>query len=110
LESEELMEHKYGWQGKTVRNADGRTGTIALEDGFGPWLDLHIKCEDGTKAKVKLNALKRDSGDAGWQWWCPEFAENPAWLPLGEQGAPLAYAETPNENGNRPVVVGWHLG
>ena len=90
------MENEYGWQGKTVRNADGRTGTIALEDGFGPWLDLHIECSDGTKAKVKLNARGRDSGDSGWQWWCPEFANKPAWLPLGEHGAPLEYAETPN--------------
>ena len=81
----------YGWQGKTVRNSDGRAGVIALEDGFGLWLDLHIECHDGTKATVKLNERGRDSGDAGWQWRCPEFAGKPAWLPLGEHGAPLAY-------------------
>jgi len=101
------MEHKYGWHGKKVRNVDGRTGVIAVEDGFGPCLDLHIECNDGTKAKVKLNARRGDSGDAGWQWWCPEFADRGAWLPLGEQGAPLSYAETPNTQGHagrRPRV------
>jgi hypothetical protein len=93
------MGHKYGWQGKTVRNADARTGVIAIENGFGPYLDLHIECSDGTRAKVKLNARGRDSGEAGWQWWCPEFDGidgKAAWLPLGEHGAPLAYAEIPN--------------
>lgn len=90
------MRHKYGWQGKAVRNADGRAGVIALADGFGPWLDLYIECTDGTKAQVKLNALGCDSGDAGWQWLCPDFSGKPAWLPLGEQGAPLVYIETPN--------------
>jgi hypothetical protein len=89
-----MSEYEYGWKGKTVRNADGRTGVISQEDGFGPWLDLHIKCDDNTKAEVKLNARGRDSGDSGWQWWCPEFSDKPAWLPLGEQGAPMEYADS----------------
>ena len=92
FEGDGKMEYTYGWQGKTVRNADGRTGVIAIAEGFGWWLDLHIECEDGTKAKVQLKERGRDSGEAGWQWWCPEFAGKPAWIPLGDQGAPLAYA------------------
>jgi len=84
---------KYGWLGKKVRNIDGRQGVIGMEDGFGPCLDLYIDCEDGTKAKVRLNEHRRDDGESGWQWWCPEFGEKGAWLPLGDQGAPLTYAE-----------------
>ena len=93
VNGEKTMGHRYGWLGKRVRNIDGRTGVIAIEDGFGHLLDLHIDCVDGTKAKVSLKKHGRDSGESGWQWWCPEFAERPAWLPLGDQGAPLAYAE-----------------
>jgi len=97
------MAHKYGWQGKHVRNVDGRTGTIAREDDFGPWLDLHIQCADSSKAKVQLNGQGRDGGEAGWQWWCPGFSLGPAWLPLGEQGAALAYGQTPDIA--RPATV-----
>lgn len=74
-----------------MRNSDGRDGVITLEDGFGPWLDLHIKCVDGSKAMVKLSGIGRDTGEAGWQWWCPEFCFGEAWIPLGELGAPLEY-------------------
>lgn len=89
------MTNNNGWRGLTVRNVDGRTGKISREEGFGPWLDLHIQCTDGSTAKVTLNSGGPDSGDAGWQWWCPEFSEGAAWLRLGEIGADLVYGQPP---------------
>ncbi len=98
------MDNVHSWKGKNVRHLDGRTGVIATEDGFGPWLDLHIQCSDGTKATVTLNARGRDSGEAGWQWWCPDFGGRQAWLPLGEQGAPLEYAGESQDAGSEAKV------
>lgn len=86
----------YGWRGKQVRNSDGRTGVISSEDGFGAILDLHIKTSDGANVKVTLNARGSDTGEPRWQWWCPEFSPEAAWLPLGEHGAPVAYGQPPN--------------
>lgn len=79
-----------GWERKKVRNRDGRTGVIEEADGFAHWLDLHIRCDDGTKAVVKMNARGQDGGDPGWQWWCESFGSAGAWLPLGDLGAPMA--------------------
>jgi hypothetical protein len=81
---------RYGWLGKTVRNQDGRTGTITAENPWGPWCELTITAEDGSIAKITLCANSADIGDAGWQWWCPEFSHGSAWLPLGDKGAPIS--------------------
>lgn len=97
------MTHKHGWQGTQVRNVDGRTGTIAREEDFGMWLDLHIACADGDRPKVRLNTWGADGGEAGWQWWCPGFSLGPAWLPLGEQGAAVAYGQPPDLDRQVPV-------
>ena len=87
---------EYGWLNKQVKNADGRCGLISDENGWGPWLDLHIECIGGGTAKVVLNARGADGGEHGWQWWCPEFSNVPAWLPLGENGAAIEYGSPPN--------------
>jgi len=79
------VKSRYGWKGKKVRTADGRTGAIAVEIPWGSLLDLVIQCDDGTQSKVTLNARGKDSGDHSWQWYCPDFMDGAAWLPLTDQ-------------------------
>jgi hypothetical protein len=83
-----------GWKGKKVRHKDGRTGAIDIEDTWFGGADLHIACEDGSRAVVRLNARRGDGGEAGWQWWCPEFSRGAAWLPLGDNGAPYQQGDS----------------
>jgi hypothetical protein len=80
-----------GWIGKEVRSADGRFGVIkeAIQAAWS--IDLYIASEDGSVAKVTLNARGPDSGDHTWQWYCPNFCHGPAWLPLTEQSPVLEY-------------------
>ncbi len=85
---------KYGYQGRTVRHTDGRTGKIVLEDGFAHQLDLHIRCDDGSKSVVRLDCRYGDKGEEGWCYYRENFdGSRSAWLPLGEQGGPLQYVE-----------------
>lgn len=89
-----MSNSEYGWRGIAVRNADGRTGAITSEDGFGPWLELRITCTDGAMSTVHLNARGKDSGESGWQWLCEDFSGGPAWLRLGDLGAPHSIPPT----------------
>lgn len=75
----------YGWKGKKVRNADGRTGKIVREDEWFAGVDLHLAVDGGEqRVVVNLRARGKDGGDPGWQWWCPEFCGGARWLPLAE--------------------------
>jgi hypothetical protein len=86
------VKSRYGWKGKKVRAIDGRTGVITHEGPFGHWLDLIIQCDDGTQSKVSLNARGKDSGDHAWQWYCDNFMDGPAWLPLTDQSPAMQMA------------------
>lgn len=78
------MDHDYGWEGKLVRNKDGRTGKISLEDGWGPLLTLNIAVDDGSSAQVKLRSGAFDGGEEGWEWFCENYeGGEPRWLKLG---------------------------
>lgn len=74
----------YGWKGTKVRNVDGRVGTIQRESPDFMGVELTIAVEDGTTAKVQMNAAYKDSGESGWAWLSPEFSGGAAWLPLGD--------------------------
>ena len=71
------------WVGMTVRNVDGRRGTIR-----GEWVGfchraLDIRYSDGTNGYIQLNASGPDTGDTGVQWLCANFSGGPSWPPLG---------------------------
>ena len=85
-----------GWKGKKVRHIDGRHGVIEYEVPNIVGCDLKIRCADGSDASVRLMARGKDRGEAGWQWWCPEFSRGAAWLPLGDHGAP--YLDAPDQD------------
>ncbi|MEC4339595.1 hypothetical protein VPH13_12805 [Stenotrophomonas pavanii] len=76
-----------GWVGIKVRHTDGREGSIVGQYAGFLHLGLSIRCSDGTDARVQLNANGRDTGEAGWEWWCSNFSNGPCWLPLGDQPA-----------------------
>jgi hypothetical protein len=86
----------FGWEGKKVRNVDGRTGTIVREVGL-EFCSLAIRCDDGSVDLVVLNCLGADYGSPGWKWWCPTFVGGPAWVPLGENGGDFEYDNTPEK-------------
>lgn len=74
----------YGWKGEQVRNKDGRRGLVQGETAVGPMLTLHIRVEDGSTARVVLNADSRDGGETGWEWFCKDFSGGARWLTLGD--------------------------
>jgi hypothetical protein len=72
------------WKGIKVQHADGRAGVIDSEwDGF-LHRGLKIAVDGGGESFVQLNSNGRDTGDAGWSWWCENFAGGAGWLPLGD--------------------------
>jgi hypothetical protein len=78
------MSNSHTWEGVAVRHLDGRLGTITSEfEGFLHVM-LTISVHGGGDVYVQLNSNSKDSGDAGWAWYCPNFAGGPAWLPLGD--------------------------
>lgn len=73
-----------GWKGTRVRNGDGRAGVITGDwPGFLHRL-LAITVDGGGEAHVQLNSNGRDSGEAGWEWYCETFDGGARWLPLGD--------------------------
>lgn len=83
-----------GWVGKQVRHRDGRTGSITGEFvGFGfAGLTISIADTDSPTAYVQLNTSGPDTGEAGWEWWCPNFEGGAQYISLGDH--PVAALET----------------
>lgn len=80
------------WKNIKVRNADGRTGAIAVDAPGFAHRGLHIKCGDGSTGYVQLNADGKDSGDTGWEWLCEHFDAalgGPRWIALGDHNDPI---------------------
>jgi hypothetical protein len=76
---------EYGWRGKRVRHAEtGKVGIIRREVSDFMGLDLRIEVDGGGEALVRLNARGGDGGASGWSWYCENFSEGSAWLPLGD--------------------------
>lgn len=84
-----------GWQGKAVKNVDGRTGKIASEWAGFLHIALTIAVDGGTEAFVQLNSDSNDTGEQGWAWHCPSFNQGPAWLPLGDHNTFGVVIDTP---------------
>lgn len=79
------------WKNIKVRNADGRTGVIAVDAPGFAHRGLHIKCADGTTGYVQLNADGQDSGDKEWEWFCEGYDPalgGPRWIALGDHNSP----------------------
>lgn len=89
------MREAHGWLDVPVRNPDGRVGAISSEELLLGGRRLGITCADGTEGWVMLANNGNDRGEAGWQWWCPEFSEGAAWLPLGDKGAARVLGQPP---------------
>ena len=73
-----------GWLGKRVRHHDGRTGIIKDEWVGFCHVGLKISVDRGGTAFVQLNTNGKDTGEAGWEWWCENFNGGPRFLPLGD--------------------------
>jgi hypothetical protein len=85
------------WTGKIARNKDGREGRIAEYVGF-LHIALSIRCKEGGNGHVQLNSNGPDTGDTGWQWYCENFLDGPAWLPLGDHsGCEVEYIDPNND-------------
>lgn len=56
------MSNDHGWRGLTVRNLDGRTGTIRRESVGCLHLALTIAVDGDGNAQVQLNSNAKDSG------------------------------------------------
>lgn len=48
---------------------------------------LSIAVEDRPDDYVQLNSNGKDTGSAGWSWYCENFLGGPQWLPLGDHNA-----------------------
>jgi hypothetical protein len=78
------MIESLGWQGKKVRNKDGREGVIRSEDMVLSYCTLTIRVSDGSLDTVELNGRGKDSGSLGWEYYCEDFDGGPRWLTLGD--------------------------
>lgn len=108
------MAEKLGWEGKSVRHADGRTGVISAESTGFLHVGLRISVDGGKEACVQLNTNGKDTGEPGWSWYCPRFGDKqaPAWLPLGDHndfGATVLALSEPQEGLIRRMAAGASL-
>lgn len=78
------------WKNTKVRHHDGRTGVIYEDfEGFGyRYLSIAVdgvdKDSDDANDHIQLNSDCKDSGSAGWEWLCENFAGGAKWLTLGD--------------------------
>lgn len=73
------------WIGKTVKNSDGRTGSIIGEyEGYLHRV-LTIKVDKFDDEEfVQLNSNGKDSGSIGWKWMYSSASKTEAWGTLGD--------------------------